>query len=163
MESITKDLQSLKNMDGSAPKEPKNVFGSKAGGKKDPLVPDVIISNEVKTMTRNLRILEERHNNLRRKSQVIEQNMLANHKRSSSKLKDVDQEIRELRNSIERIDEKLTIIMNYLEGCAKKNDVKVIEKYLDMWNPSSFVTRAEIPKIMGSVVNEIRDKGKEAK
>jgi len=121
--------------------------------KKEPeQLPSNPLADELKDITRNLRILEERHTNLRRKSQVIEQNMIANSKKHSQKLKDLEKNSTELKKSITKIEELLTMINSNLENCAKQQDVQVIEKYIKLWNPSIYVQRSEIPKLVNEVL-----------
>ncbi len=121
--------------------------------KKEPeSIPFNPLADELKDITRNLRILEERHTNLRRKSQVIEQNMIANTKKHSQKLKDLEKNTTDLRRSINKIEELLAMINSNLENCAKQQDVQVIEKYIRLWNPSIYVQRAEIPKLVNETL-----------
>lgn len=130
-----------------------NLTTQTPGKKKEPeRLPSNSLADELKDITRNLRILEERHTNLRRKSQVIEQNMIGNSKKHSQKLKDLEKSISDLKKSINKIDELLSMINSNLENCAKQQDVQVIEKYIRLWNPSIYVQRSEIPKLVNEVV-----------
>jgi predicted nucleic acid-binding Zn-ribbon protein len=115
-----------------------------------PIPPIDPIHNKVRDVTSSLRVLEERHSNLRKKSQVIEQNMISSFNKLHDKLKDLQTNFTDLKKSVDKIDDSLNLIMNNLEGYAKVSEVQVIEKYLRLWNPSEYVQRDQLMKILQS-------------
>lgn len=101
-----------------------------------------------------LRLLEEHSNNLRSKVQLTDQNILKNQKRFMEELKTVNNEITEIKRGMSDIKEKLKIIVKELQGCSKKEDVDVLQKYINMWEPVNFVTRNELQKILDEYLNK---------
>lgn len=116
--------------------------------RKKPMPEKNPLYDDLKELTGNLRVLEERHINLRKKAQVIEQNMLLSHKRYWQKIRDASDSLQELKKAVRKLEENLERVFNNLSGCASKQDVKAIQKYIYMWNPSSFVQRSEIKKLI---------------
>ena len=82
------------------------------------------ISSNIGNLNRRLRVLEERYTNLRKKSQLTDQNML-------------------------HIDKK---IIEEIKTCAKNEDIKVIEKYVNMWEPVKFVTINQLKDVVEKTV-----------
>jgi len=102
-----------------------------------------------------LRVIEERIYNLRRKTQVTDQNMLAHNKKISKELKHIDSEIKEIRMDMEDLRSVIKQIITEMKKFASKTDVDVITKYVDLWEPLNFVTRKEIEKIISEMKREI--------
>jgi len=117
-------------------------------GKKPKLPIKDPLSDDLKELTSSLRVIEERHTNLRKKSQVIEQNMLSSYKRYGQKVRDAAENIQELKKAVRKIEETLERIESNISGCANKQDIKAIQKYVYMWNPTSFVQRSEVEKMI---------------
>jgi len=69
-----------------------------------------------------------------------------------------------LKRSIVDFDEKVVMFGSEMDNVAQKTDLKVIEKYLAMWNPGMFVTRKELREYLKNkkikVLNESDDEDK---
>ncbi len=102
------------------------------------------VVSEVTNVSRRLRIVEERYTNFRRKVTVIEQNMITNHKKLSGEIKMVSSEIEEIKNILHEIENKMLLMVKELRTCAKKEEVQVIQKYLNYWEPLNFVTQKQL-------------------
>lgn len=111
-------------------------------------------SGEVGMLSRRLRVLEEQYTNIRRKVQVTDQNMLSYHKKNISENKALTMELNEIRHMIDEIQNNILLIIKELKLCAKKEDVNVLQRYINMWEPVNFVTRKEVEKIVEDVISE---------
>ena len=129
----------------------KGLFGSSA---KQPPFDMSIISNEVANIGRRMRTLEERTSNLIRKSQIAEQNMLMNNKKVVTEIKTINADINELKKGLDEIREHLRQVVEELKRCAKKEEIKIVQKYVDMWEPVRFVTRNEVEHIIQDILNK---------
>ena len=79
---------------------------------KQLIAPDTTgIMEETRNLSRRLRILEERHTNLRTKQQVTEQNMLSRHKQVTTEIKTINSDIHELKTEITEIKDRLLLII----------------------------------------------------
>lgn len=110
--------------------------------------------SEITMLGRRLRILEEQYTNTRRKMQVTDQNMLSYHKKSMTDVKALNLEINELRHLLDDMNNNILLIIKELKLCAKKEEVNVLQKYINMWEPVNFVTRNEIEKILEELLSE---------
>jgi IS1 family transposase len=112
------------------------------------------LSNELNSVSRRLRMLEEHYTNLRRKTQLMDQNMLNRVKKFSTDFKTINSEISELRQMLADINNKILLIIRELRLCAKKEEVNVLQKYVSMWEPVNFITRKEVEDIIKDVLSK---------
>lgn len=109
---------------------------------------------ELSSIDRRMRVIEERLANMRKRAQVEEQNTLKSTKKFQSDLKATDAIIRELRVEIADLKSKFKILINELKLYATKEEMKVVEKYVNMWEPVTFVTRAEVENMVRRIVED---------
>ena len=112
------------------------------------------ITTDVNTLSRRLKLLEEGFTNLRRFLQVTEENMIAKNKHYSAEIKTLTSDLTEIRKEIQELKDKLLLVIRELQTVARKEEVKVLEKYINLWNPIRFVSQNEGEQI----INEILDK-----
>jgi len=108
------------------------------------------IANMISDLDRRLRILEERYGNLRKKIQLTDQNMIESERSFGKEIREFGTDMLELKRSIVDFDEKVVMFGSEMDNVAQKTDLKVIEKYLAMWNPGMFVTRKELKEYLKS-------------
>lgn len=138
------------------PPEPKKKDNSLFGHKEQPM-PDVSgVKAEVNNLERRLRVLEEGTTNIRRSLQVTEQNMLSKNREFNTEIKALGSEFHEIKREISEIKERMVDLLKDLENAAKLDEVKVLEKYVNMWNPIKFVTGAEVERIIEEKLSQFR-------
>ena len=133
--------------------QPKKQHGLFSHEKKPNAGPSGALDH-ISELGRRLRTLEERYTNLQTKSQVMGQNMLHSHKRLLNEIKTTNLDIREVKKDLQEIKERLLSLIAELQSCAKKEEVKVLQKYVNMWDPMNFVTRNEIKDIIGEMLGK---------
>lgn len=106
------------------------------------------LSQELESTINRLRVLEERYTNVQLELRVTEENMIRRNKKQATDIKALTLDINELRKEINEIKDKVLMVIKELQSFAKKEDVKVMQRYLDMWEPMNFVTRKEINEII---------------
>ena len=118
--------------------------------KKQPVDPEAInrISRNVNNIAANLRIIEERYSTLRNKNQISEQNMITLEKELRTDIKSLSEDVIDLKRDLNDINDKLRMISAELKNLVNKDEFKVMERYVDLWQPMSFVTRNELNKII---------------
>ena len=80
--------------------------------------------------------------------------MLSKNKTSSTDIKTLTSDINEIRKEMLDMKEKILMIVKDLEGAAKINEVKVLEKYINLWNPVKFVTQNEVERIIDEKIKD---------
>ena len=114
------------------------------------------ITSDVKTLSRRLRLMEQGVTNLRRFFQVTEENIIAKNKHFSAEIKTLSSDIIEIRKEMQDLKDKLIMVIRELQTFSRKEEVKVLEKYINLWNPIRFVSQNEVEQI----INEILEKKK---
>ena len=112
------------------------------------------VANDINSLSRRLRLMEEGFTNLRRFLQVTEDNIIARNKHYSAELKTVNSEITEIRKEMQEFRDKLLLVIKELQTVARKDEVKVLEKYINLWNPIKFVSQNEIEGILNEVLEK---------
>lgn len=111
-------------------------------------------TSDINALSRRLRLLEESFTNIRRFFQVIEETMMSKNKLFSAEIKTINSDIMEIKKEIHETKDKLILVIKELQTVARKEDVKVLEKYINLWNPIKFVSQNEVEQI----INEILEK-----
>ena len=136
------------------PPAKKGLFG---GGSKPAPAPAAEmsgLSEQISGLSARIRVMEERFNEMRKKMLFIEQNMLTNHKKAVGEIKMSNGEIDELRHKLEEVEERVITIIKELRLTARKSDMDVMKRYIELWDPVKFVTADFAEKIAREVVEE---------
>lgn len=132
------------------------IFGQqKKGGMFSHKAPPPITSppsSQINETVRRMRILEERYTNLQTRFQLTEQNMLSRNKSFSTEFKTIISDIHELKREIEDMKNKMLMMIKELQSSARKDELKVLERYINMWEPVKFVTHDEIEDIVKEIL-----------
>ena len=136
------------------PKQHKSLFHSQ----KPPQQDMSSFRGDINNLSRRLRILEESFTNLRRALQVTEQNMLGKNKLFTTEIKTITSDISDIKKEIAEIKEKILDIVKELQTSAKRDEVKVLEKYINIWNPVKFVTQKEVEQIVKEFMEREKNK-----
>lgn len=133
-------------------------FAEEGGGfldKKDQAAQNAgEVSTSIIDISRRLRVIEERYANLRKSIQLNEQNMLATNKRLETEIKTTNADVDEIKKEIANIKDEIMLIVKELRETAKKEEVAVLEKYINLWEPVNFVTQAEVEKIVKRIIEQ---------
>jgi len=125
------------------PKKPGGLFKHQEAPKEAQPIPQ-----ELESTINRLRVLEERYTNIQTELRVTEENMIKRNKKLTTDVKTLTLDINELRKEINEIKDKVLMVIKELQSLAKKEDVKVLQRYTEMWEPMNFVTRNEINEII---------------
>ncbi len=120
--------------------------------KKGEEAPGAGLAAQVNSLSRTIKLLEDKYYNLRKKVQVDEENSLAQDKKMSNEIKVIKSDVLEVKKEMEDLKDKIRLIVKELKMTANAEDVKVLKKYLDLWEPVEFVTRNEVKKMIDSAI-----------
>ncbi len=132
------------------------IFGRPTDSEKQTIKPkkspyDSALSSfneQINVLIRTIRILEERYSNLRKKTQITDQNMLDDVKKINTRIKIIDSEFSEIKKEISNINEKISFLFEQVKNVVKKEDVQVLDRYLNIWDPLRFITFEEARKLI---------------
>jgi len=112
------------------------------------------LSKNVTEVGSRLRILEEQYSNLRNRAQLTDHNLLEFEKDINKEVKALDEDVLDLKKMMQDILEKLSIVSSELANSVKEYDFRVIDKYVDLWNPGQFVTKDKLRQEIEDVLRE---------
>lgn len=84
---------------------------------------------------------------------LLEQNMLSNHRRAMNEVKTIQDDIKTIKHSIQSLEDKIMTIIKELRLTASKEDLSVMKRYIELWNPVTFVTREHLDKALEQLKN----------
>lgn len=95
-----------------------------------------------------IRTLEGQYNLLRDRVLIINNNMIEEYKRIMAEMKALNEESREIKRDMFKIKETIKHLVKELELFARKEDLQVLEKYINLWNPLKFTTEEDVKRII---------------
>ena len=95
-----------------------------------------------------LRILESKYSLMRDRMLMINKNMIDQYKKINSEMKLINDDIKEIKMNLNNMKETNMHIIKELQGFARKENLKVLEKYINFWNPLNFTTEEEVIKLI---------------
>ena len=110
------------------------------------------LAGELNNISRRLMILEERYTNLRKKTQLTDQNMLNNNKKVMTEVHTTNSMLEDSNKALSNMKDKLKIMVRELKDCAKRQEVQVLQKYINIWEPINFVTKNAVTRIVSDEV-----------
>ncbi len=110
------------------------------------------LNESVNETASRLAVLEERLVNLRKKAQLTEQALLGYEKETRADLKALDGTLTEMSRKVSEVKETIDTMAGELSSVVRKPEFQVLERYLDLWQPLSFVTREEAKLLVKEAV-----------
>ena len=105
-----------------------------------------------------IRVLENKYSLFGERLLVINQNMIEEYKKLIRKNKTVDSELKELKKDLFNVKEVISGLVKELKLFAKKDNLKVLEKYINLWNPMNFVTEKDVINLIQENENLVSKK-----
>lgn len=104
---------------------------------------DVIVE-----LTNRLRVLESKQSLLNERLLVVNQNMIEEYKKLLKDIRSSDSEMRNIKNDLQNIKNILKHLTEEAANFARKDEIKLLEKYIKLWNPLTFVTETEVKMLI---------------
>lgn len=91
-----------------------------------------------------VRTLESKYNLFGEHLLVINQNMIEEYKKILREMKAIDADLQKMKVDLIEVKSTVKNMIIEMDVFAKKDQVKVLEKYLDLWSPLHFVTEEQL-------------------
>ncbi|MCD6463957.1 hypothetical protein J7L02_00330 [Candidatus Woesearchaeota archaeon] len=105
------------------------------------------IIEKINNLGARVRILEDHHSTLRKRSQTIEENLLNVERDVNKQLKLLGDELLELKQEVEELKEQLEDIAINFREAAKSHEVIELLTYLKLLEPFKFATLKDLEKL----------------
>lgn len=103
--------------------------------------------------------LESKVNNLLREVDVLKNDFIKRANQLNKDFKTLSDDLLEVRHEQEKMNQKMTLIINELKQTAGQEEVMTLKKYVEFWNPLNFVTQRDLEKAIENKLVEMK-KGK---
>lgn len=113
------------------------------------------LSSQMNNLSRRLKMIEERTSNMRNTMQLTDANLLEFNKETNRNMKMIHAELLELKRDFNDLKEKTKLIVKELKDTAKNDDVKLLERYINLWEPVNFVTKKDVERIVEDKLSEL--------
>ena len=108
-------------------------------------------------LVNRIRILESKYSLMSERLLVVNQNMIEHHKQLTKELKLNESDMRDLKNDLEKVKNILKHLSEEAANFARKDEVKLLEKYIKLWNPINFVTDSDVKNIIQRELRNINE------
>ncbi len=133
-------------MEGNSRVEVQGLFQKK----ENPQVDLVQLSRTVGDLARRVRTLEERFEATRERLDIVDDSVHDSFTQIKDDINDINVKVSELSNIIEELKVTLQQIIKQLSVFARKSDMLALEKYVDLMDPSRYLTKDEILELIKS-------------
>lgn len=103
---------------------------------------------ELNAISGRLKILENRYNDVRKMIDFVETNMITNQRKTNEEIRETSNEMYNLKRSIEEIQNVILTIKNELSLKSDKEEIEVMKKYTELWDPTRFVSIDQVQKMI---------------
>lgn len=116
------------------------------------------LRDQTSDFSNRLKLIENRISVLRNHLNIIDTSLIEKHKATISELRTVEGNVRNLRADVDEIKNLAERLIKRLEDFASKEEVKVLERYVELWQPLKYVTHSEIEAIVKNILKEKEQK-----
>ncbi|MDI6737031.1 MAG: hypothetical protein QME12_00760 [Nanoarchaeota archaeon] len=108
-------------------------------------------------LVNRIRILESKYTLMSERLLVVNQNMIEHHKQLTKEIKVNEGVVRDLKNDLEKVKNILKHLSEEAANFSRKDEVKLLEKYIKLWNPLNFVTDSDVKNIVQRELRRIEE------
>lgn len=108
-----------------------------------------------------VKALESKVNNLVREMDLLKNSSIKKTEEMRKELKMMDEELLAIKSEQQKTSEKMDLIIKELKQTAGVEELMVLKKYVDLWNPMTFVTQRDLDRALNAkftLVKEAADK-----
>jgi len=116
------------------------------------------ISYFISDLNSRVRTLENRYELLSERLLIVNQNMIESYKKLSTELNKITQELKTIKTSLTTLKETIKNLIKEMPEFATKQELKILEKYINFWNPLNFVTQKDIDNIINEKLKALKQK-----
>jgi chromosome segregation ATPase len=102
--------------------------------------------------------LEEQNRTIKERLVVISQTLLKQNDKLNKEISALKEGMRELRDEIDRLKEAMEHIVSESSEFARREEIKVLERYMKMFEPLKFATEDDVKRIVSKMIRD-KDKG----
>ena len=98
--------------------------------------------------------LESKVNNLLRETDLVKNDLLRKNQDLRKEVKTLSSDLLELKQAHEKTLTTMDLVIKELKQTAGKEEVMVLQKYMELWNPLNFVTQKDVERAVDTKLLE---------
>ena len=103
-----------------------------------------------------VKALETKVNNLVREMDVLKNDFIKKNNSLKKDLKTLNDELVEIKRHQEQTLQKMDLIIKELKKTAGVEELAVLRKYVDFWNPMNFVTQRDLERAIDARLGQVK-------
>jgi predicted RNase H-like nuclease (RuvC/YqgF family) len=115
--------------------------------------PQSDLTRNVVELRESIKIFDQRISQLKDTIKMVDQNNLEKYKEIKLAIQSINNEISSSKTKIFELEDAINRLERQSENFAKSQDIKVIEKYLSFVDPSRFLNKEDVIKIVNDYMN----------
>ncbi|MBU0459473.1 MAG: hypothetical protein KKH52_00300 [Nanoarchaeota archaeon] len=92
--------------------------------------------------------LEGKANNLVREINLLKNDFINKNNKLNKEIKTLNTDLTTTRRTLDQTEQKMNLIIKELKKTAGAEEVAVLKKYMEFWNPTTFVTQKDLEKAL---------------
>lgn len=106
-------------------------------------------------LNRRLRILEESLSRYKEKVKVLDKDVVRKEEKLNKRIDKLKEKIDELKEDLDDTSSAVKRILRHLDSFARKRDVKSLEKYVDLFDPTRYLTEKEVKRLIREEIKKM--------
>lgn len=112
------------------------------------------VLSRITEVNNRIRIIEENVTQQRKKTELINNTMLSNDKAKQQDIEDLKIKIESLLKDLDDTKNTIRMLIKQMQAFAPQSEVKVLKKYVDLFDPTQMLTRGEVNEIIEKKLKE---------
>ncbi|MFH0701374.1 MAG: hypothetical protein V2A62_02975 [Candidatus Woesearchaeota archaeon] len=104
-----------------------------------------------------IKSLESKVNNLIREMDLLKNSSVKKAEEMKRELKMMNEELLAIKSEQQKTSEKMDLIIKELKQTAGIEEVMVLKKYVDLWNPMNFVTQRDLDRALNAKLTILKE------
>ena len=140
---------------GMQPYPPQQQGFFQQGPSRDVLALQTDVKKQVSNVSARMKLIENHVDTLRSHVDLLDSSLIEKHKLVIEEVRSVEDSVRGLRADIDMVKDLTERIAKRLEDLASRDQVKILERYVSLWQPMNFVTRSEIETVVKNILTDV--------
>ena len=131
------------------------------GPSKDVLALQAEVRKQVSGVSARMKLVEGHIDTLRSHIELLDNSLIEKHKSVVQEVRTVEDSVRGMRGDMDMLKDLTERVAKRLEDLASREQVKILERYVSLWQPMNFVTRSEVETVVRNIMADLGIKIKE--
>ncbi len=105
-----------------------------------------------------VKALESKVNNMLREMDLLKNNLIKKNDEMKKELKAMSDELMEMKSEQQKMSQNMDLIIKELKQTAGIEEVVVLKKYMELWNPLNFVTQRDLERAVEAKIGGASNK-----